>query len=201
MGYAGAFRRSELAGLRHHQLSRRTQGYVISLVRTKDDQEGHGRQVGVPRFGSDLCPVEALDAWLTAAGIADGPVFRRVTRYQTLGTQPLSPAAVNLIIKRAARSAGIPIDKLSGHSLRAGHATTAADNGAPDRTIMRQTGHKHLETLEGYLRSGNILNDNSARYLGLADLQGDPSEPSKRDDHVTAGDREDDAPGPAAGHP
>ncbi len=175
LGYAGAFRRSELAGLRIPQLVRRPQGYVITLVRTKDDQEGQGRQVGIPRFGTDLCPVEALDAWLAAADISNGPVFRRVTRYQTIGTQALSPGAVNLIIKRAAVGAGIPIAKVSGHSLRAGHATTAADNGAPDRTIMRQTGHKHLETLDGYIRSGNVLRDNSALYLGLGGGHRDPN--------------------------
>lgn len=94
-------------------------------------------------------------------------MFRGVTRYQTVGRVRLSPAAVGEIVKRAARAAGLPAHRLSGHSLRAGHATTAAEHGAPDRTIMRQTGHRQLETLEGYIRPGNILRDNSARYLAL----------------------------------
>ena len=74
-----------------------------------------------------------------------------------------------LIVKRAANAAGIPPSRLAGHSLRSGHATTAAENGAPDRVIMRQTGHRSVETLEGYIRSGNVLRENSARYLNLED--------------------------------
>jgi site-specific recombinase XerD len=169
VGYAGAFRRSELVGLTVGQLARRgDRGYVVRLVRTKDDQQRRGRDVGIPRFaGSTLCPVAALDTWLTAAEITAGPVFRRVTRYQTVGSKPLSAAAVAAVVKRAAAAAGISPHLLAGHSLRAGHATVASENGAPDRTIMRQTGHKHLETLDGYIRSANLLRDNSARYLAL----------------------------------
>jgi len=168
LGYAGAFRRSELVGLERGHLTRVADGYLARLVRGKDDQEGLGRDVGVPAFpGAPLCPVAAVDAWLAAAGISEGPVFRRVTRYQTVGGKALSGAAVALIVKRAAVAAGIPADKLAGHSLRAGHATTAAQNGAPDRTIMRQTGHKRVETLDGYVRPATVFKDNSAAYLGL----------------------------------
>jgi site-specific recombinase XerD len=167
-GFAGAFRRSELAGLQRRQLRRSAQGYVVQLDRTKDDQEGHGRDVGIPAFpGSALCPVNAVDAWLTAADITEGPIFRRVTRYQTVGTKALTGAAVAQIIKRTARAAGIPADRLAGHSLRAGHATVAAENDAPDRTIMRQTGHKRTETLDIYIRPATVFKDNSASYLGL----------------------------------
>ncbi|MFN2506486.1 MAG: site-specific integrase [Acidimicrobiales bacterium] len=170
IGYAGAFRRSELAPLRAEQLRRRGDGYVVSLVRTKSDQESHGREVGIPAFaGSSLCPVTALDTWLTAAAISTGPVFRKVTRYDTVTSQALAPSTVALIVKRAASAAAIPPGRLAGHSLRSGHATTAAENGAPDRVIMRQTGHRSVETLEGYIRSGNVLRENSARYLNLED--------------------------------
>jgi site-specific recombinase XerD len=169
-GYAGAFRRSELAPLRVDQLRRRGDGYVVSLVRSKDDQEGHGREVGIPAFPrSPLCPVAALDVWLTKAGITTGPVFRKITRYDTVTARALAPATVAMIVKRSADAAGIPPNHLAGHSLRAGHATTAAENGAPDRVIMRQTGHRSVETLEGYIRSGNVLRENSARYLNLDD--------------------------------
>ena len=108
-----------------------------------------------------------MDAWLSAAEISDGPVFRRVTRYQTPGARALSADAVAKIVKRTAAAAGIPPDRLSGHSLRAGHATTAAGNGAPDRTIMRQTGHKRTETLDQYVRPATMFLDNSAEYLDL----------------------------------
>jgi integrase len=168
VGYASALRRSELVGLSVPQLARRGDGYVIHLGRTKTDQVGKGRMVGVPAFeGSPLCPVAALDAWLAAAAITSGPVFRKVTRYQTLTTHALTPAAVALIVKRTATAAGIPAHRLAGHSLRSGHATTASTNGAPDRLIMAQTGHKSVETLEGYIRPAKVLVDNSARYLDL----------------------------------
>lgn len=168
VGYAGAFRRAELSSLNLAQLARRGDGYVVSLGRTKTDQDAKGRIVGIPAFaGSALCPVAALDAWLSAAQIHDGPVFRKVTRYGTVGTCALSPASVALIVKRCAAAAGIPPSRLAGHSLRAGHATTASANGAPDRVIMRQTGHRSVDTLEGYIRPGNVLSENSARYLDL----------------------------------
>lgn len=168
VGYAGAFRRSELAGLTMGQLARRGDGYVVALGRTKTDQEAEGRLVGIPAFpGSTLCPVAALDVWLTAAGISGGPLFRKVSRYETVSPTALTPASVAFIVKRCAVAAGIPASRLAGHSLRAGHATTAAANGAPDRVIMRQTGHRSVDTLEGYIRPGNVLRDNSARYLDL----------------------------------
>ena len=168
VGYAGAFRRAELASLTLAQLARRGDGYVVSLGRTKTDQETKGRIVGIPAFaGSALCPVAALDAWLHAAQIHDGAVFRRVTRYGTIAATALSAASVALIVKRCASGAGIPPSRLAGHSLRAGHATTAAANGAPDRVIMAQTGHRSFDTLEGYIHPGKVLRENSARYLNL----------------------------------
>lgn len=168
VGYAGAFRRAELAGLAVATLARQGDGYVVSLGRTKTDQEARGRIVGLPAFGaSPLCPVAALDSWLNAAQIQAGPVFRRVTRYGTIAATALSAASVALIVKRCAAAAGIPPSRLAGHSLRAGHATTAAANGAPDRVIMAQTGHRSVDTLEGYIRPGNVLRENSARYLDL----------------------------------
>lgn len=168
VGYVGAFRRSELAGLTTSQLARRADGYLVVLGRTGPDHHGEGRVVGLPAFtGSPLCPVAALDGWLEAAAITEGPLFRKVTRYQTISTAAISPASVALIVKRCALAAGIPPQRLAGHSLRAGHATTAAANGAPDRVIMAQTGHRSVDALDGYTRPGNPLRDNSARYLDL----------------------------------
>jgi len=169
VGYAGAFRRSELAGLVLAHLDRQGDGYVVALGRTTTDRETRaGRIVGIPAFAaSALCPVVALDAWLTAAQIDHGALFRRVTRHGTISAAALSPASVALIVKRCALAAGIPAGRLAGHSLRAGHATTAAANGAPDRVIMRQTGHRSVDTLEGYAGPGRVLVDSSARYLDL----------------------------------
>ena len=167
VGYAGAFRRAELASLTLTQLERHGDGYVVALGRTKADQDARGRTVGIPNFAaSPLCPVAALDTWLSAAQIHEGPVFRRVTRYGTIGNAALSSASVALIVKRCAMAAGIPASRLSGHSLRAGHATTAAANGAPNRVIMRQTGHRSVQTLEACIRSGRLA-ESSGRYLDL----------------------------------
>ena len=167
VGFAGAFRRSQLAGLTLTQLERWGDGYFVCLPGARTDQKTTSRIVGIPAFASSLCPVAALDAWLTAAQIHQGALFRRVTRYGTISASALTPASVALIVKRCALAAGIPASCLAGHSLRAGHATTASANGAPDRVIMRQTGHRSAETLEGYIGRTRIFAENSARYLNL----------------------------------
>ena len=168
VGYAGALRRSELAALTREQMRREGRGYVIELIGTKDDPNRYGRDVAIPEYaGSPLCPVAAVDAWLAAAEITAGPVFRRVRRGGNVGDVALSAASVALIVKRSAAAAGIPPDRLAGHSLRAGHATTAAVNGATDRTIMHQTGHKDPQTLNAYIRPATIFENNSADYLDL----------------------------------
>jgi integrase len=105
-------------------------GLVVSIRRSKADQEGVGRQVGIPYGSTDRCPVTALRRWLAAAHITTGPVFRRVDRHGHLGTGRLCSASVAQVIKRAAAQAGISPEGLSGHSLRAGLATAAAANGA-----------------------------------------------------------------------
>lgn len=176
VGYTAALRRSELASLTREQLRRVPQGYVIELIGTKDDRDRAGRDVAVPQYpNSGLCPVAAVDAWLAAAGISAGPVFRRVRRGGVVGDRALSPASVALIVKRAAAAAGIPPDRLAGHSLRAGHATVASLNGATDRTIMAQTGHKDPQTLNAYIRPASIFENTSADYLGLGSPQPAPA--------------------------
>ncbi len=168
VGYAGAFRRSDLAGLTVSQCARHGDDYLVALGGPGADHHAEGRIIGLPAFaGSPLCPVAALDAWLDAAAITEGPLFRKVTRYQTISEAALSPASVALIVKRCAMAAGIPSQRLAGHSLRAGHATTAVANGAPDRVIMAQTGHRNVDALGCYSRPGDPLRDNSARYLDL----------------------------------
>lgn len=167
-GYAGAFRRAELAGLAVSQITRSGGDYVVALRGTGDNRSAEGRIVSIPAFtGSSLCPVAALDAWLDGAAITEGPLFRKVTRYQTISAAALSPASVALIVKRCALAAGIPSQRLASHSLRAGHATTAAANGAPDRVIMAQTGHRSTGALDDYTSPGGPLRDSSARYLDL----------------------------------
>ena len=178
-GYAGAFRRSELAGLDRSQLHRvGNKGYRVELVKTKDDQESQGRPVGIPTFpNSPLCPVTAIDEWMVAAKINTGAVFRKVTRGQTITDTPLVGDSIARLLKKMATNAGIPTTNISGHSLRAGHCTTAAQNGAPDRYIMDQTGHTSLDTLNGYIRPATVFLNNSADYLDLGPSVDDQRNP------------------------
>lgn len=185
-GYASAFRRSELVGMKVEDLRRAPEGYRVRLGKTKDDQERKGYTVGVPAFpGSELCPVTALDEWLSAAGVTEGFVFRKVTKDGTIVMTKqikdedgvvvdvvdagLTGAWVARLLKRMCKDAGIPEVKMSGHSLRSGHVTTASENDAPDRALLDQTRHKSLETLRGYNQSVAVFRDNSANYLNLDD--------------------------------
>jgi integrase len=167
VGFAGAFRRSELAALEVADLKFTAEGLVIDLRRSKTDQEAKGREVGIP-FGADelTCPVRSLKAWLTRANIELGPVFRSVGKNGRLSQFPLAPDSVAWIIRQAARRAGLAGD-ISGHSLRSGHVTTAARAGVPELVIMRQTGHRSVTTLRKYIRKGELFVVNGASKLGL----------------------------------
>jgi integrase len=136
--------------------------------RSKTDQEGAGRQVGIP-YGSNVetCPVRALRAWLDAARITTGPLFRPVTRHGNVGSARLTAASANRIVQRAVRRAGLDPRPYSAHSLRAGLATSAAEAGVSERAIMNQTGHRSLAVARGYIRSGSLFRHNAAAQIGL----------------------------------
>jgi integrase len=167
VGFAGGFRRSELA-LIICDLKFSSDGVVVSVRKSKTDQEGAGREVGLP-FGAsqDTCPVRALRQWLDRAGIREGPVFRSVGRYGHVSRRALHTDSIGKLLKRAARRAGLKVDGLGGHSLRAGCVTQAAMNGVREFVIMRQTGHKTIATLRRYIRSGEIFRENAAAGLGI----------------------------------
>lgn len=156
IGFAGAFRRSELVALRMEDITPHAHGIELLIRRSKTDQEGEGRTVFVPLAKSEeRCPVKALDRWLELAGIGEGPLFRPVNRHDRVGTgQALTPQSVALIVKSAVRKAkGVDAAKtVSGHSLRAGFVTEAATVGMPTSAIMGQTGHKSLEMVYRYVR-------------------------------------------------
>ena len=124
--------------------------------------------MGLP-FGAshDTCPVRALRQWLDRAGITDGPVFRSVGRYGHVSRRGLHSDSIGKLLKRAARRAGLKVEELGGHSLRAGCVTQAAMNGVREYVIMRQTGHKTVATLRRYIRSGEIFRENAAAGLGI----------------------------------
>lgn len=167
VGFAGAFRRSELVGLDIDDLEFNDDGLVVHLKRSKTDPGGQGRKVGIP-YGSTpaTCPVRALKDWLGILKAESGPVFRTINRHGRIFEQRLSSRAVALVVKRRTSKHGIQGD-FAGHSLRAGLATAAASAGVPERAIMAQTGHKSLATLRKYIREGSLFFENAAGRVGL----------------------------------
>jgi site-specific recombinase XerD len=167
LGFAGAFRRSELAQLRLSDVTETEDGLRVHLRHSKTDQEGEGFVKGIP-YGHEYktCPVRAWKTWKEAAGITDGQAFRSITRHSKLGAS-LSDRAVAEIIKRRAKAAGLEYKEFSGHSLRAGLATAAAQAGVSERVIAKQTGHKSLPVLRGYIREGSLFTENAAAKVGL----------------------------------
>jgi site-specific recombinase XerD len=168
LGFAGAFRRSELIGLEVTDLSFTRDGLTITLRRSKTDQEGQGRKIGLP-YGSnpETCPVRVVQAWLEFAYVTVGPVFRSINRHGQVQAGGLSSIDVARIVKKLAERAGLDPAKYAGHSLRAGHATSAARAGASERSIMNQTGHKSVQMVRRYIREGSLFRENSAGKLGL----------------------------------
>jgi integrase len=168
IGFAGAFRRSEIVGLDVDDISYRDEGLVILLARSKTDQTGEGRWVGIP-YGKnpDTCPVAALRRWLETSGISEEAIFRGLDRHGNIVSDRLSRRSVGEIIKRAARMAGLDPARYSGHSLRSGHCTQAARSGVAEHVIMQQTGHRCQATLKRYIRLGRIFEENSAKSLDL----------------------------------
>lgn len=168
LGFAAALRRSELVALDVADLAFTGDGLTLRLRRRKTDQLGQGTEIGVPFGSAELtCPVAALRAWLAAAGIAEGPVFRSINRAGRVGAAALSAQVVALAVKEALTAAGHDASGFSGHSLRSGFATSAARAGVPEAAIQRQTGHKSLPVLRTYIRRGGLFVDNAAAKLGL----------------------------------
>jgi integrase len=168
LGFAGAFRRSEVVGLDVGDLDFGKDGLTIILRRSKTDQTAEGRKIGIP-YGSnpDTCPVRILQSWLEVDGLAEGPVFRSINRHGRLCPGRLAPADVARVVKKLALRAGLDPARYAGHSLRAGHATSAAIAGASERSIMKQTGHRSVQMVRRYIRDGSLFRENSAGKLGL----------------------------------
>jgi integrase len=168
LGFAGAFRRSELVGLDVDDCAFGKDGLTVTLRRSKTDQQGAGRKVGIP-YGAnpDTCPVRTMQAWKEQAGIDGGPLFRSINRHGQVQPGRLSGIDVARVVKKLAKRAGLDPARYAGHSLRAGHATTAAIGGASERSIMNQTGHRSVQMVRRYIREGSLFRENSAGKLGL----------------------------------
>jgi site-specific recombinase XerD len=168
VGFAGAFRRSELVALDVDDLAHTADGMVVTIRRSKTDQEGAGEQIGIP-YGSDpaTCPVRACRAWLELAGMDDGPVFRPVSRHDVIASRRLGDRAVAEVVKRCAAAAGLDPRQFAGHSLRAGLITSAAEAGVAERDIMRQSRHKSVPVMRRYIRGATVWQANAAAAVGL----------------------------------
>jgi integrase len=165
VGFAGALRRSELVALDVADVSFEKQGVVLALRRSKTNQEGNDERIAIP-YGSDYttCPVRALQTWLEL--VDDGPLFRSIDRHGNVGGR-LSDHSVALVVKKLANVAGLDADKVAGHSLRSGFATSAARAGKSEAAIMRQTRHKSVTVARRYIRQGTKWDDHAGHGIGL----------------------------------
>ena len=167
-GFAGGFRRSELAALRVEDLQT-DRGWTDCAARQIEDRSGRAGKTGGPTLwfrSGDLSGARATSV-AGEAGITTGPLFRGVDRLGSVSGRALHADSIAYLVKRAAGRAGLETMDYAGHSLRAGLATQAAMNGASELAIMKQTGHRSLATVRKYIREGSLFRDNAATKLGL----------------------------------
>jgi integrase len=160
LGFAGAFRRSELCALDVGDLVEVPDGLRVLIRRSKGDQEGQGQEVAIPR-GYRLRPVEAVQTWLAAAEISAGPVFRAVALGGKVSAVALADDSAARIVKRYAKRVGLDAGSYSGHSLRSGFLTSAAEAGASIWKLSEVSRHKSLDTLRGYVRRVDLLKEHA----------------------------------------
>lgn len=163
IGFAGAFRRSELVALDHEDIEETKDGLRITIRQSKTDQEGKGVMIAIPR-GSTACPVAALVTWLSAAKINTGPLFRPIAKGGRLQNARLTDRSVANIVKAHAKRANLDAD-FSGHSLRSGFLTSAAARGASIFKMADQSRHKSMDTLRGYVRDAELFRDHAGAGL------------------------------------
>lgn len=162
IGFAGAFRRSELVSLTVGDIEQAQQGLIVTLQRSKTDQEGRGRKVAIPFARGAVCPVLALQQWIAVAGITEGQIFRGVNRHGQIADAAITPQAVALVVKECARAVGLNAANYSGHSLRAGLVTSASQLGVSSWKIRQQTGHKSDAMLSRYIRDAGLFVSNAS---------------------------------------
>ncbi|MDB2655882.1 tyrosine-type recombinase/integrase [Candidatus Pelagibacter bacterium] len=168
IGFSGGFRRNEIVSLNYEDIDFVQEGLKISLKRSKTDQFGEGSMKGLPYFdNSQYCPVVSIRKWIEISKINSGPLFRRFIKGSKLSDNRLSDQTVALLIKDYLEIAGIESRNYSGHSLRSGFATVAADSGADERSIMAMTGHKSTQMVRRYIREANIFKNNALNKVKL----------------------------------
>jgi len=156
IGFAGGFRRSELVAIDYEDLDFVPEGVKIFVKRSKTDQSGEGMTKGIPHFSnSDYCPVISLKNWIEKSEIKSGKIFN------------MSDKSVALTVKKYTALAGLDPNKYSGHSLRSGFATSAAELGAEERSIMAMTGHKTTQMVRRYIQEANLFKNNALNKIKI----------------------------------
>ena len=168
IGFSGGFRRNEIVSLDYDDLDFVEEGLKINIKRSKTDQFGEGSIKGLPYFdNSQYCPVVSLKNWIDIAKINSGSLFRRFSKGSRLTEKRLTDQTVALLIKEYLKLAGIDNKNYSGHSLRSGFATSAAESGAEERSIMAMTGHKSSEMVRRYIKEANLFKNNALNKIKI----------------------------------
>jgi site-specific recombinase XerD len=168
IGFSGGFRRNEIVSLDFDDLDFVEEGLKINLKRSKTDQFGEGLVKGLPYFNnSQYCPVLTLKKWIEVSNINSGALFRRFSKGSKLTNNRLTDQTVALLIKKYLKLAGIESKNYSGHSLRSGFATSAAESGVEERNIMAMTGHKSPEMVRRYIKEANIFKNNPLNKIKI----------------------------------
>ena len=168
IGFSGGFRRNEIVSLNYDDLDFVPEGLKIKIKRSKTDQFGEGSIKALPYFdNSQYCPVVSLKNWIDIARINSGALFRRFSKGSRLTEKRLTDQTVALLIKEYLQLAGIDNKNYSGHSLRSGFATSAAESGAEERSIMAMTGHKSSEMVRRYIKEANLFKNNALNKIKI----------------------------------
>ena len=168
IGFSGGFRRNEIVSLDYEDLDFVIKGLKINIKRSKTDQFGEGSVKALPYFeNSQYCPVVSLKNWINISKISRGPLFRRFSKGSKLSESRLTDQTVALLIKEYLQLAGIDSKNYSGHSLRSGFATSAAESGAEERSIMAMTGHKSTEMVRRYIKEANLFKNNALNKIKI----------------------------------
>ncbi len=168
IGFSGGFRRNEIVSLDYDDLDFVPEGLKLSIRRSKTDQFGEGFMKALPYFdSSQYCPVVSLKKLLDLSKIKSGPVFRRFVKGSKLSEKRLTNQTVALLIKEYLNLAGIDSKNFSGHSLRSGFATSAAESGVEERSIMSMTGHKSSEMVRRYIKEANLFKNNALNKIKI----------------------------------
>ena len=168
IGFSGGFRRNEIVSLDYDDLDFVPEGLKINIKRSKTDQFGEGFTKALPYFdSSQYCPVVSLKNWLDISKITSGPVFRRFVKGSKLSENRLTDQTVAILIKEYLNLAGIDSKNYSGHSLRSGFATSAAESGVEERNIMAMTGHKSTEMVRRYIKEANLFKNNALNKIKI----------------------------------